>query len=292
MADPTVVLHMGAHKTASTHLQQSIREAGPALAVAGVRFYGPETLRKIGQTLPERFGFPFDPSRAKDGVDPIAERDRMLGGGHRLVLSEENFAGNFQRGWGKVPLPLYPQAAERVSKLAQMLGQTVDLCLGIRQPAEFLSSLYSQILLSGKVVSPDEFLERNLPSDVDWSDYVAQLRTAPGVGRLTVWRYEDYGLLFPQITVALLGQAGGLVQPVAARAMPRLSEAAVGAVLAEALIADSPRPVADIAAALPQTAENPAFELFGTDLHDVAAAYYDAQVGMIGDTPGVTLLRP
>ncbi len=290
--DPQVVLHIGAHKTASTHLQYSLRDAGPALADASVRFYGPESLRTPGDTLAERFGFPFDPTRARDDTDPLAELARMADGAKRVVFSEENFAGNFQRGWGKVPLPVYPQASERVAKLAFALERSVDLCLAIRQPSDFLASLYSQILLSGKDVSPDDFLARNMPSEVDWSKYIADLRDATGVGSLTVWRYEDYGDLFRPICAVLVGEpAAAKVMPVAERAMPRLSEAAVRAVLSQRLSGEDKRPVRDIAADLPATNDNPPFELFDAPLREVADQFYAAQTLAISAMPGVTLLQ-
>ncbi|MEJ6399325.1 hypothetical protein [Yoonia sp. 208BN28-4] len=290
---PQIVLHLGAHKTASTHLQLSLREAGNILQDAGVRFYGPESLRKLGHTLAERFGFPFDPTRARDDTDPLAELERMADGAGRIVFSEENFAGNFQRGWGKVPLPLYPQAPERITKLSRALGRKIDVCIAVRHPSDFLASIYSQILLSGKDVTPDEFLVRNMPSEVDWSNYIADLRQAEGTGALTVWRYEDYGVQFNTICTALVGEkAGPQIAPVEDRAMPRLSEAAVGAVLSQRVLGNEKRPVRDIAIELPATPDNPPFELFDPDLRSVADDYYMAQVAAIGETPGVTLLRP
>lgn len=291
-SDSKIVLHIGAHKTASTHLQNCLRDVAPVLRSEGVRYFGPDALRKKGQSLPERFGFPFDPKNARPDADPKAELTEMLGDGTRLVLSEENFAGNFQRGWGKVPLPVYPKAADRVARLADAMGHEIDLCLAIRQPSDFLASIYSQILLSGKTVSPDEFLIRNMPSNVDWSDYIGQLRNAVGVSSVTVWRYEDYGRLFPAICANLVGESQSeTVKQVSGRAMPRLSEAAVGAALSQRLLKTSKKAVRDLAADFPTTDENPPFELFDSDLRSIASEYYNEQVAAIAEMSGVTLLQ-
>ena len=286
-----VVLHLGAHKTATTHLQQSIAAAGRRATYA---FLGPRSLRDKGQTLPERFGFPQGPGKKaparKNVSDVLAD---LSGGAPRLVLSEENFAGPLQVGWGRIPVPLYNAAPARVAALAAVIkdsgGPLLDLCLGIRDPASYLTSCYSQILHGRRVVRPDKFRDKNILEIVDWVDYVARLRAVPGVGTLSIWRFEDYPVLFPQICGVLVGD--DQIAPLEGRSQQRLSVRAMEAILLAKSL-DVPNVVAGAAAAYPVSDTSPAFELYDDAARARSARLYAAQCDRLNACAGVTLLRP
>lgn len=285
----TVVLHLGAHKTASTHLQRSIGAAGPHDDLA---FVGPPMLRGPGESLPERFGFPLDPVNGQGAA--LSVRDVLRGmaqGRKRLVLSDENFAGKLKTGWGRIPTPLYFTAAARVETLAARIvaagGPPLDLCLGIRAPAGYLNSAYSQILHGKRVIDPDKFREKNPLTAIDWAQYVAALRAVPNVRSLTVWRQEDHAALFDQICKALLGRKG--VKPLQERLQSRLSTQAVEAVLlAKSLNAGNV--VATAAEEFPVSELYPAHDLYTAQDHAASTALYTAQWGSIAALPGVTAL--
>ena len=285
-----IVLHLGAHKTASTHLQHSLVEA----ALPGVALFGPRKLRKAGETIPERFGFPLDAAKA-DGVDidVAGVLARMAQGAGRLVLSDENFAGKLQTGWGRVPMPLYKTAPRRVAALAGRIaavgGPALDLCLAIRTPAAFLESVYSQVLHGQQIIKPDAFLAKNDPADIDWAEYVARLRAVPGVGALMVWRFEDYAPLFAEICATLVGSTA--VAPLAVRSQPRLSQAAVDA-LVQARALGLRVTASDAAREHPVSADKPPLTLYDAQVKAAADADYAAQCARIGAMAGVTLLRP
>lgn len=286
----TIVLHLGAHKTASTHLQHAITAALP---IDGVTFAGPQTLRGAGKSLPELFGFPFDPDSATASeLPPQATLMALADGADRLVLSEETFAGKLQRGWGRIPTPLYFTAPDRVVQLARVFaeagGPPIDLCLGIRNPTGYLGSAYSQILSGNRAVLPDKFKEHNPFTVVDWADYVQRLRACKGVGSLTVWRYEDYADLFPAICTAMVGTPD--VTPLDERIQPRLSEQAVDTIL----LAKQWTGAAfkrEAAEALPTTASNPPYDLYDAQTHAASRAFYADQCRAIAAMPDVTFLQ-
>ena len=280
----TIVLHIGAHKTASTHLQRSLAAAD----LPDVAFHGPQDLRQPGRSLKERFRL----ARGARVAETRATLAEMAAGAARLVLSEENFAGPLQSGWGRIPMPLYPQAADRVSALcatvARAGGPKVDLCLAIRDPALFLTSAYSQVLKGKRVVQPEKFIAKNPVAGVDWVDYVQRLRAVPGLGRLTVWRQEDYGVIFPQVCNAMVGAAP--VQPFGERSQQRLSQAALDAILL-AKSQGLPNVVDAAALAHPVAVETPAFHLFDAATRVRSAELYAAQCTALEATSGVTVLR-
>lgn len=280
----TVVLHLGAHKTASTHLQQSIMRAGP---LPGVTFYGPDVLRGRRWSLQERV------SRLTKTSQDGARRAlvRFAAGQGRLVISDENFAGPMQMGWGRIPMPLYPRAAERVTTfcaaVAQAGGPPVDLCLGIRDPAGFLTSAYSQVLRGKRVVLPEKFIAKNPIEGVDWVEYLRRLRDVEGVGRLTVWRQDDYNRLFKKVCRIVVGIPP--VTPATGRVHQRLSQTALEAVLL-AKAQGLPNMVAEAMRTHPVTDDNPPFALFGPEEVERAAAFYEGQCALLAETPGITLL--
>ena len=297
---PAIVLHVGAHKTATTHLQHSIIGSTRVVEQAGIRFFGPPHLRKPGTRIEARFNLPFNPRKTVADLRPapvvLAE---MLAGGRRLVLSEENFIGSlFDRRhpgpFHAIPAPLYPEAAARVTALAEVAapGQGIDLCLAIRDPAGFLNSAYGLALQAGSSVPVLNFKRRNPMALVDWADLVARLRAARGVGRLTVWRFEDYAATFGAVTAALLGPDVPPIKPVARRVNPGLSAAAVAFTL-EHKRKGIDGPVLQLARdTYPVGPDHPSHDAYDAEERALSDEYYATQVARIAAMEGVTLIRP
>ena len=285
-----VVLHLGAHKTASTHLQHAIIAAKP---IEDVAFFGPRLLRGAGQSIPERFGFPLDPDDSVvSELSPAAMLAEMADGAGRLVISEETFAGKLQRGWGRIPTPLYYTAPARIETFAKIItgagGPAVDLCLGIRNPSDYLGSAYSQILHGNRIVLPEKYRAKNAIADIGWEDYIGRLRAVPGVGRLTVWAYEDYAPLFPEICEAMVGVSD--IPFSETRVQPRLSLKAVDAILLGKSFS-GPELIQQAAEQLPIGPDNPPFDLYGAEEHAQSQSIYQAQCAAIAAMPGVTFLQ-
>ena len=288
---PTVAFHIGAHKTATTHLQLSLRRAAEAMGAAGVRYYGPERFRLPGHSLQALFGtHPDGETRTRRSAE---EQLALLAkGAGRLVLSEENFIGPlFHPGGGAMKMRYRP-AADRLSDLAAAMGRPIDLFLGVRRPTGYLNAAYCQMLMGGKVMDLDTFQRRNRVESVDWHDLVLRLRAAPGVGQITLWRQEDYGTLFPRIVAGLAGEAAPHVTPVARYVHRSLSAPMVAEILHRGL------PMSDMPASqnlrrmLSVEAGYPPFDGYDTATHAAGDAAYAAQIAAIAQMDGVTLLRP
>ncbi len=289
----SVALHIGAHKTATTHLQRSFLDSAAALAAAGVQFHGPASFRGDNQTLTRRFGITPRPSESAQPMAADALSGLSRGAAH-LILSEENFPATLGNRWGNVGMPLYADAPRRVRILAKRIAPaSLDVFLAIRHPTTFLNSAYGQVLLAGRYVKPERFHEKNPLVGVDWADLVERLRATPGLRRLTVWRYEDYQTVFPQIAEAMAGPAAGpRVSPVETRVHQRLSALAVSK-LAESVKYNQPRPkVAVLQAAFPTGPDFPAFDVFDQASHDIGTDAYAAQIARIDAMADVTRLRP
>lgn len=288
MHTPHIVLHVGAHKTATTHLQHSLIASRLPLWEAGIRTFMPMHLRGHGQSLQARFDLPINRKVTGHGPAPTDVRAKLIGTARRIVVSEENFIGVLQTRKGRVRLPLYPRARQRLMMLIPVLAPTqgVDLCFALRDPATFLNSAYGQVLMGGHMISPDDFKAENPLGAVDWVDILRRLRGTPGVNRLTVWRHEDYGTLFQPICQTLLGDCNVPIIPVAEVIHGGLSKEAVRRTLAGTSDAPTAR------AAFPVGQDNPPFDAFTPEERDLSREYYAAQIVEIATIPGVTVLRP
>ena len=229
-----IVLHLGAHKTASTHLQIALGRARTALTARGVAMFLPGDLRRDGLRLTGCLSAQHaDGAHAKMIRNAFAESAR---GARVLLISEENIVGTAHDPAMIDRAQFYPHAQARLARLAALLPQgQVTLALAMRDPAGFLVSAYSQRLLSGRVAPFDGFCGGLDPALLSWRDLVTRLRGAVPGAEMLLWCYEDYPAIAGPVLSAMLGErAASHVQPGRAPAHVGLSAAAHAALLAEA----------------------------------------------------------
>jgi len=290
----SVALHIGAHKTATSHLQRSWQSQQEALIAAGVRFYGPESLRRPHKSIADVFGLDFDIEPPQPTRSPADQADFMFKDGHRLVLSDENFVGVLHNKDGNISTPLYPRAGLRIAALSAAIDcGPIDIVIGIREPASFLTSAYGQALMGGKTNSFAEYLDKNPLKQVYWPGLIARIRSTEGVGRVFVSRYEDYKWRFHPICAALMGDSVDMrLRPYPDRVHTGLSAAAVAAILADPDAADPVRQATIARDKFPVGETYPAFTLFSADEHAASVADYTTQMDEIDRIEGVTVLHP
>jgi hypothetical protein len=289
----SAVLHIGAHKTATTHLQRSLLAQQQAMIDAGIRYYGPDNLRRPGKGLGDIFGLDVYAKPTQPTRSPAEQADFMFKDGHRLILSDENFIGVLHDKQGNIISPLYPKAADRVAALAGAIEVgPLDVCIGLRNPASFLKSAYSQALMGGKPIAFSEYLSKNPLDQIYWPGLVARVRSAVGVGHVTVWPFEDYKWRFHKICGAMMGDLVNMrIVPISDHVHQGLSEAAVARILSQSG-ADDPRDVAAEARnTYPVSDDYPAFDPFSSSDKAASEAEYAAQLTAIDQIAGVTILR-
>jgi len=290
----SVALHIGAHKTATTHLQRSFVMQQDALIRAGLRYYGPDTLRRPKRGLGDLYGLDAYrrqtfPTRTRE-----EQRDFMFKDGHRLILSDENFVGVLHNKAGNMLSPLYPRAEARVQGLAEAIDVgPVDVLIGLRNPATFLVSAYGQAIMGGQLSSFEDYIARNPLPQIYWPGLVARLRQCSGVGRIIVWRFEEYRWRFHKICAAMMGDHVDMrIRPLPKKVHLGLSNAAVAHVLAHLDTVDAATLGEQARKAYPVSEAHPAFAPFAPDEIAAATADYDRQIAEISDIAGVTFLRP
>lgn len=284
---------MGAHKTATSHLQNSLEQQREMLAEDGVRYYGPPYLRRRGKSLDRMFG--LSGLWPEDGPQNAQERLEMLArGGTRVVFSEENFLGPLYVRGGWVKMPLYQEAPDHLAALVAALAPNpVRLFLALRNPATFLTSAYSQTLYGGNVLTPDAFRRLNPVEDVDWAQLVSRFAAVPGIGEIIVWRYEDYHDLFRLLMRRMLRwRLGSRVAPIETPVHPGLSEPAVAQVMKWHARGQYRALAARARDAFPLGPDAPKFDLYNETINAAARSVYDIQLEEIAEMEGVTVLTP
>lgn len=287
----TIALHIGAHKTASSHLQSAMNTNVELLSEDGIRYVGPNYLRRNGRNLAAMFRLSWS-----NAPKPRRGRNRQLQflakGHERIVFSEENFAGMMANEQGRLILPLYPHAADRVAEFVKAVAPVrVQLFVGIRNPASYVSSAYSQVLRSMPHIGPRTFRSWNNWRLIDWAEYLERLRAVDGLDKIVVWRQEDYDESPIPVLGTMLGwrTAPQMTLP-EARVNQGLSTAAVRLTLQRAMDGEEGRLASQARRALPVDEENPLFQLYAKSTLAKADAIYAAQVARIAAMEGVSLL--
>lgn len=187
-------IHIGAHKTATTHLQETLTLVRPALAARGLDYIPNPLLRErlFARTLWRRRPLArlpvVGPWQMREAIEAVVDPLRL--GPDTVVLSEENILGIPDQ---ILRVPFYPQVAQSVARLAS-LGTRAKLVLflSVRGYDTLLPSAYAESL---KFRPPREGgfnPARLLAGTPSWHDLVTRIhRAAPGVP-LRIWRQEDY----------------------------------------------------------------------------------------------------
>lgn len=290
---PAVVVHLGAHKTASTHLQLALKRARGGLA--GVRVFVPDDLRRDGLRLQDWLGLAAAAPAGRDPDPAHAARLRTaFAGPGRLLISEENILG-------QVPGPelgrdgLYPQAGPRLARLAGLLPEgPVTLALGLREGAGFLASCHTQALMAGRLAPFAAGIGAPDPAALDWEGLASRLMAAVPGARLVIWDHADWPAVWPAVAAELLGPGEPPPPLSPGRAHPGLTAPAVAALMAEAPAdpAAAQARARALRAAYPREAGYAPFDPWPPGTAARARSAMAAVLVRLAARPGVRVLRP
>ncbi|MFV0384107.1 hypothetical protein [Paracoccus sp. (in: a-proteobacteria)] len=289
----TLSIHLGAHKTASTHLQRSIGAIEADLLESNVIFLGPDILRDAPLDLRALLE---GPERRRRQSDMVSRLLRGFLAEHRdMILSDELILG----GLGRARLlgdngRIYLGAAQRLRNLLDLLGTgDATLYLAIRSPADFVTSLFGEQLRWGGVLRIEDFLGDFDPAGLSWSDLVRRLLATGEAGRIVCWRYEDTATTRLQLLTRMLGPGLAALVPDLPPARIGLSVAAYNMVLARAaegqpidlLVGQSRKQH-------PRTRGEDRLRLLPPEIHAAAARRYAEDCAELARIPGVEFLVP
>jgi len=223
-----IVLHLGAHKTASTYLQKCLAQSGGRLAASAIAYQGPRELRPYLTNWPAR--------HARSEAERIADAMAWLfdtaeeKGLQRLILSEEQFLGTLR------PLmqggTLYETLGESLAPVVRaMQGRPFEIVMALRGYDEFFASAYCQVLRGWRFQRFGAGLrEHFLDHPRGWADVVADIAAlCPAETPIRLWRYEDFEAVEDDIFLALAGPAAPPTRRIKGRPLQRPAHRAVAA---------------------------------------------------------------
>lgn len=289
-----VSLHLGAHKTASTHLQKSLARNEDLLLDNGVRFFGPKYLRDPKHNFQDLFGLrpKGEPTGGRSGAEEIAH---LANGARRVVLSEENALGPVFTKLS--PGVLYPQADLRLERfVASVAPCPVTLFLAVREPANWMASLYSQRVIGGDLRPFEKFVGDNQPEQLLWSNLVDRMRKVPGLGTIHLWRKEDYPEVSVPVFRRMLGwRVGPMVERIDGRVNEGLSSAALTQIIewgASGRSGEVKSWVKEARRAFALSNTSKAFNPWPDDIRERSRAVYGADIDMMSSWKNVEFIKP
>lgn len=207
-------LHIGAHKTATTHLQDSLSAQSGRILQSGLVYLSRSSVResrlvrRINENCQQRLGG-WRGLRSlvlgSRGRIRSLEEVIVLPESHprRILILEENIIGSSS----DLLMGLYPRAAVRLAPWAKLMGDArPHIFLSIRNYADILPSAYSQALRDGTIregmaAYRVHWLERK-PS---WVDLIIATRSVFGDARLTLWTLDYYSHSPSSVRLAMTG---------------------------------------------------------------------------------------
>lgn len=184
-----VFLHLGAHKTATTFIQDNFIANRAALEQQGWKLLHPESdnpivrkcfieMRKDNLLLPEQEQY----------LDEFFAGIRK--GDENFFLSSEAILGAMSvRGQGRI----YPNHAAALEKiLGQLNGKDIAIGFCIRDFSDYLESSYSWLVMRGATYDFETYSKNVTVERMSWLPIIENMIETLGEDRVHIWTYEDF----------------------------------------------------------------------------------------------------
>ncbi len=191
------VLHLGPHKTASTFIQLTLARHRELLANKGVLIAPHSETNKL-----KPYG--MEPAEAADAFWQTAFPETVK----TIVQSDESLMGSAKQCAFLGDLYRNPQKG--LQKHCQALPvQPTKIMIAVRDYQMFFPACYAELIATSsadRFHRPDVLAARvtgNMPS---WHRGLLGIAKACPEAEIVVWRHEDFGALFDQILVHMIGE--------------------------------------------------------------------------------------
>ena len=193
-------LHLGAHKTATTYIQNILNTNQRLLNDNEIYFSTPTQLRN------ERW---FESILTKDGIDDIhgdnTEENTIPTSG-LWIISEENILG--------IPYDfmtsneIYPRASKRLHNLKKLISdKDITIYFSIRCYHSYYSSCYLEVVRNNGYLDFSNFYDKSRFKHNTWLSVIDVLTKIFPENNIVLWCYEDFIKLENIILKKLTGLA-------------------------------------------------------------------------------------
>jgi len=204
-----VILHLGAHRTATTTFQHYIRDQRVDLAAQHVEFWGPRKARKsvfpgLFRSSAARKG--RNVARRAEGRIAMFCAQAQASGVQQLLISDENLLGTCIDNLRSERL--YPGAGERTSRIVQAFGDKLRrIVITIRSQDLWWASACALTVSRGHAVPDAARLEALSLSRRTWRDVITDMACAAPDVQIDVIPFESYAGRPDHLLETTLGQS-------------------------------------------------------------------------------------
>ncbi|MDO6962698.1 hypothetical protein [Rhizobium alvei] len=189
------VLHIGAHKTATTYMQAKLALNVDLLAERGIRY---DPLAKFRKNFTSILNDPELREKA------YLKRLRASISSQDVIMSDENMLGspgNLVRSG-----VFYAQAKTRIRKVCRLTGVVnPEIFLALRDYAGFVVSMYSEYIRHREFMKFADFLELYQKSEFSWLTVISDVVEAAPTARLFLWDFSSFRTLENTIFSQMIG---------------------------------------------------------------------------------------
>ena len=294
-----VVLHLGAHKTASTYLQARLGNSTNVLAGRQIMYIGPEAVRealsRAGSLQFAGKAIAFQTRRRLVRAMEKLVHDAACAGANRVIISDETLLGRLSEIHENGHL--FEHVRRRLRVFQDSFGDVdLKILLAVRGFDGFLPSVWSHMVLRRGYTPFDMGRARGMiDARRRWSDVVKDVAKTYPNAHLTVWRYEDMKAVETRVLRAFADDYGvSAIEPIKWRALSGLSATAVEALekLRTEGTPTGPEQVRKLWRQYPKPKGHAAFQPFGNDMLDRLRADYAQDLERIAAMEQVTVLAP
>ncbi|MDD9718269.1 hypothetical protein PVW48_16015 [Dinoroseobacter sp. PD6] len=237
-----VILHVGAHRTGTTSLQQTLRRNASRLRASSVAVWEPNVTRAAlfdGLVKAADRVTPEVAAQARVSSARVrGELDRLRGTGMRtLIVSEENMLGAIPACVASGQL--YPDAARRMARFRPAFGaQCTRIGLAIRNYERHWTSMLGFTVKHGGRVPDRDRLGTLVDQPRRWRDVIRELQVVFPGAELVVWPFEAL-VDVPHLLVSGLTRR---VLPAPLEPVPCIHNASPDVALLRKVVAEGPCP--------------------------------------------------
>jgi len=185
-------LHIGAHKTATTHLQDTLAKHKKILEAVGAQYLSREEIRQENIKIREKsmaLRFGLGDIYLRKFANKIHQKSMYSS---TMIISEENFCGSV----AEIAEPvMYPRLERRLGFLSSALqGHDIKYFLSIRNQVDIIPSSYVHTIKYKPMPHGFEPIRSRVMADPPrWSDLVYRLKNTIGWDvPLSIWLFETY----------------------------------------------------------------------------------------------------
>ena len=180
-----LILHVGAHKTASSFLQIMLREHAPELRRSGLTAVHRAEIMKssfyenIASILDGRG--PIDAGKAKVSLGFLFKNKKK-----HILFSNEDMLCRIDKS------EFFPRSKECMKFIREVTGDgTIRTILFTRSQPDYIESIFMQFMHLGRTFGFDEFLKRYRNVDLSWKRVLDDMASVIGQENVTAIPYES-----------------------------------------------------------------------------------------------------